>query len=76
LRTDLDGLGATLRQVCHIQAELERSSAPAAHAATSRFITLVTVYPHRRVADIGLIRTSSGGAAHADAAPAREPQVW
>jgi hypothetical protein len=63
MRVDLDVLGTTLRQVCHIQAELARSSASTAQtSATSRFITLVTVNPQRRVADVGLILTSRGGA--------------
>ena len=62
LRVDLDGLGTMLRQVFHIQAELARSSVPTAQtSATSRFITLVTVNPQRRVADIGLVLTSRGG---------------
>ncbi len=59
VHADLDGLGDTLRQICHIQAELARwcaSTAPT--AATHRFITLVTVYPQRRMADIELILTS------------------
>jgi len=63
VRADLDGLGATLRQVCHIQAALARScSSVVPTAATHRFITLVTIYPRRRVADVGLILTSIGGA--------------
>jgi hypothetical protein len=63
MRVDLDGLGTLLRQVCHIQTALARSSASTAQtSATSRFITLVTVNPQRRVADVGMILTSRGGA--------------
>jgi hypothetical protein len=72
MQANLDGLGATLRQVCHIQAALARSGDSATRAgATRRFITLVTLYPQRRVADVGLVLTSSGGA---DGLSRREPQ--
>jgi alkylation response protein AidB-like acyl-CoA dehydrogenase len=55
-----DGLGATLRLVRDVQAALARACASTTLVASGhRFVTLVTVCAQRRVADVGLIVTSS-----------------
>ena len=71
--TELGGLGATMRQVCHAQAELARHDGATALAVTMHlYVTLMQVYRRRngapdaeavlrRVADEGIVIATSGG---------------
>lgn len=71
--TELGGLGATMRQICHAQAELARHDGATALSVTMHlYVTLMQVYRHRhgatdaapvlrRVADEGIVIATSGG---------------
>ncbi len=71
--TDLGGLGASMRQVCHAQAELARhDGATALSVSMHLYLTLMQVYRRRmgapdaegvlrRVADDGMVIATSGG---------------
>jgi acyl-CoA dehydrogenase len=71
--TELGGLGATMRQVCHAQAELARYDAATALASSMHlYITLMQVFRRKagapdaegvlkRVADENLVIATSGG---------------
>jgi alkylation response protein AidB-like acyl-CoA dehydrogenase len=71
--TELGGLGASMRQVCHAQAELARHDGAAAlSVAMHLYLTLMQAYRRRngaadaeavlrRVADEGLVIATSGG---------------
>jgi alkylation response protein AidB-like acyl-CoA dehydrogenase len=70
---ELGGLGATMRQVCHAQAELAKHDGATALAVTMHlYLTLMQVYRRRngapdaetvlrRVADEGIVIATSGG---------------
>lgn len=70
---EMGGLGATMRQVCHAQAELARhDGATALSVAMHLYLTLMQAYRHRkgapdaegvlrRVADEGMVIATSGG---------------
>lgn len=70
---ELGGLGASMRQVCHAQAELARHDGATALAVTMHlYLTLMQAYRHRngapdaegvlrRVADDGIVIATSGG---------------
>jgi acyl-CoA dehydrogenase len=70
---ELGGLGASMRQVCHAQAELARhDGATALSSAMHLYLTLMQAYRHRkgapdaeavlrRVADEGAVIATSGG---------------
>ena len=70
---ELGGLGATMRQVCHAQAELARHDGATALAVTMHlYLTLMQAYRRRggaadaeavlrRVADEGIVIATSGG---------------
>ncbi len=71
--TELGGLGASMRQVCHAQAELARhDGATALSVAMHLYLTLMQAYRYRkgapdaegvlrRVADDGMVIATSGG---------------
>ncbi|WP_459717242.1 acyl-CoA dehydrogenase family protein [Actinophytocola sp. KF-1] len=71
--TELGGLGATMRDVCHAQRELARhDGATALSVAMHQYLTLVQVYRYRkgapdaagvlrRIAEEGIVIATSGG---------------